>query len=417
MRLIKVTIENFKGVNYGEISFENERRPVGPSILALYGQNGSGKSALVESLLALKYLLQEDPLSARFAKYIHNHDTNEDAFARFTYVYKLRFSSDELWKLEVIFKNNQGEVEITSLDSGLFNPSTGEIDHDLWVDFTSEPPFIAAEFDLFVLGTKDVEILEEGKLKFLYAIHPTDPSISPSVKTLYNKTDFNIDYYMSKHSQTFFHEVTISSDPQNPTVLPRDLIELVSTNLLEALNLIIGYIVPGLQLELFINPETKNNIEGDEVFLISIRNGVKMPLCNESRGVQKLITIAWLLINVYNNEEFIAVIDEIDAGIFEYLLGEIMRVIAEGGEGQLICTSHNLRPLEVLDKGYIAFTTTNPDNRYIKADGIEGADNLRKFYYRNILFEDDNCTIYEPATNADLAMSFIMANPFVVQPY
>ena len=33
-----------------------------------------------------------------------------------------------------------------------------------------------------------------------------------------------------------------------------------------------------------------------------------------------------------------------NSGIFEYLLGEILRVVSEKGKGQLIFTSHNLRP-------------------------------------------------------------------------
>ena len=64
-------------------------------------------------------------------------------------------------------------------------------------------------------------------------------------------------------------------------------------------------------------------------------------------------------------EEYLTV-DELDAGIFEYLLGELLKVISEKGKGQLIFTSHNLRPLETIDKGFIAFTTVNPENRYIR---------------------------------------------------
>lgn len=36
-----------------------------------------------------------------------------------------------------------------------------------------------------------------------------------------------------------------------------------------------------------------------------------------------------------------------NGGIFEYLLGELLNIISEKGKGQLIFTSHNLRPLEI----------------------------------------------------------------------
>lgn len=83
-------------------------------------------------------------------------------------------------------------------------------------------------------------------------------------------------------------------------------------------------------------------------------------------GIKKIISILQLFIEIYNFPSITVAIDEIDSGIFEYLLGELMRIISEKGKGQLIFTSHNLRPLETIDRGFIAFTTTNPENRYIE---------------------------------------------------
>lgn len=76
-----------------------------------------------------------------------------------------------------------------------------------------------------------------------------------------------------------------------------------------------------------------------------------------------------LLIVVFNRESITVAIEKLDAGVFEYLLGELLRIISEKGKGQLIFTSHNLRPLETLDKNFIAFTT-NPSNRYIKLTNV-----------------------------------------------
>ncbi len=36
-------------------------------------------------------------------------------------------------------------------------------------------------------------------------------------------------------------------------------------------------------------------------------------------------------------------IDELDAGVFEYMLGELLDIFAKSAKGQLIFTSHNLR--------------------------------------------------------------------------
>lgn len=96
------------------------------------------------------------------------------------------------------------------------------------------------------------------------------------------------------------------------------------------------------------------------------------------------------MIVVYNDSSITVAIDELDAGTFEYLLGELLRIISEKGKGQLIFTSHNLRPLETLDRGFIAFTTTNPENRYIRLNHVKTNHNLRDFYYRDIVLGEQN---------------------------
>lgn len=74
---------------------------------------------------------------------------------------------------------------------------------------------------------------------------------------------------------------------------------------------------------------------------------------------------------MYNVSSITIDIDELDSGIFEYLLGGLLRILSEKGRGQLIFTSHNLRPLETIDRGFIAFTTTNPNNIYIRITNIK----------------------------------------------
>ena len=43
VRLNGLTIENFKNVKNGQLSFANPRKAYRTSVLGLYGQNGSGK--------------------------------------------------------------------------------------------------------------------------------------------------------------------------------------------------------------------------------------------------------------------------------------------------------------------------------------------------------------------------------------
>ena len=86
--------------------------------------------------------------------------------------------------------------------------------------------------------------------------------------------------------------------------------------------------------------------------------------------------------------------------------GEMLRILSEQGRGQLIFTSHNLRPLETLDKGFIAFTTTNNKKRYIRMSNVKTSHNLRDFYYRDIILGEQSEPVYEPTNNSEIALAF-----------
>ena len=94
----------------------------------------------------------------------------------------------------------------------------------------------------------------------------------------------------------------------------------------------------------------KKNEEVDEkgikfvqIDVYSIRNGKKFLTKYESEGIKRIISLLNYLIAYYNSEQICLVVDELDSGIFEYLLGELLGVLKDDAKGQLIFTSHNLR--------------------------------------------------------------------------
>lgn len=107
------------------------------------------------------------------------------------------------------------------------------------------------------------------------------------------------------------------------------------------------------------------------VEVVSEREGRVIPFRSESDGIKKIISILSALINAYSSPKAIIVVDELDSGIYEFLLGELLEVFSRGAKGQIIFTSHNLRPLEILNKENIIFTTVNSKNRYIKKTDIK----------------------------------------------
>ena len=66
IRITEITLENFKSVKHGKIVFNCGKKfiPYGTQsdILGLYGQNGSGKTSLIEALSILKHLMSGVPV-------------------------------------------------------------------------------------------------------------------------------------------------------------------------------------------------------------------------------------------------------------------------------------------------------------------------------------------------------------------
>ena len=183
---------------------------------------------------------------------------------------------------------------------------------------------------------------------------------------------------------------------------------------IDSINIVLQQLVPGLTVSLnkLGTQLLPDNSLGARVQLVSHKNNKEIAFVYESEGIKKIFSILQLLINVYNNYSITIAIDELDSGIFEYLLGEILKIISEKGKGQLIFTSHNLRPLETIDKGFVAFTTTNPSNRYIRLVNVKTNNNLRDFYYRDLIVDDQSETLYEPTNNSEISLAFREAGDY-----
>ena len=71
VRIVETEIQNFKNVEYGLVQFANysavQRRAAleQNDIEGVYGQNGSGKTALVETMDILRIILSGRPVAAK----------------------------------------------------------------------------------------------------------------------------------------------------------------------------------------------------------------------------------------------------------------------------------------------------------------------------------------------------------------
>ena len=169
---------------------------------------------------------------------------------------------------------------------------------------------------------------------------------------------------------------------------------------IHGLNGVLKLLIPGLGLALQESEGSRAHYRSFSLF--ASRNENFYPLRFESDGVIRLISLLWLIIPAFNDRSFTLAVDEIDGGIYEYLLGDLLNLFVERGKGQLIFTSHNLRPLEMIPKDSIVFTTTNPDNRYVRLKGIGQTNNLRDVYLREIWKQESADPLYEAGDSKEI---------------
>jgi len=176
------------------------------------------------------------------------------------------------------------------------------------------------------------------------------------------------------------------------------------------INTVLQTLIPGIKLKLnTVATTTKDGREGVRITIMSVRGDKTIPLAYESDGIIRIVSILADFIVAYNQGSTTLVVDEFDAGVFEYLLGEMLRVFEHSGKGQLIFTSHNLRPLEVIDKKFIRFTTADPQNRYYKMRNIGNTNNLRNIYLREVKLGNENVEMYRKTKTFKMAKALKLA--------
>lgn len=475
IRLTSLELRNFKNIekgNMGLSSWNAERSFPGSDIIGIYGQNGSGKTSVIQALAILKDIFiggsisrsavdcvskkldDEKTEDARIRiKGVKFEDTSRSAVYEFTYTATIAEANSR------IAETDKGPVitaeEITIKKFGgkeskhtLMAYAGGEDSWDCeirpktaWKNIFASNERIRTELaveqrlalkdhsslifsnDFFMLLWKvcqqddavrdNTTQKEPGNIIQLYELITSIKMFAISDFAIVDTTRYAISIMnhlkMSTHEGEYRDLADASFDVNllEPNDLePSQLDALNST--LKKMNPVLTALVPGLSLSLYRFGQSLGN-DGkpvERVQITCVRDGVALPLRCESEGIKKLVSILMLLIDVYAKPGACVAVDELDSGVFEFLLGELLQVLKEHGRGQLIFTAHNLRPLEILDKGSLYFTTTNPNNRYIKFRGSRERSNLRNQYLRAINLGGQPETVYEPTNSFDIDGAF-----------
>lgn len=469
VRITNVAIKSFKNVNFGELSFVNNRKNFKASILGLYGQNGSGKTALIDALELLKYALCAMEVPDKFADFINvDSDSAEISYSFditlnetiYPVVYRLALGR-EIVQVDgnaELFIEEESKYKVKILNEE-FHCQTrtpdGKLRMGKMIDTKSTATVFVpvSKYELLVGRSKETstDLLVSKKLSqktaktfvfskdLLNAVrsNAANQNAGDEKKTeashyltlLEALVEFgNIELFVintanagliSLNTQPLIFKIrskeneakgtlgTIALLIDKPSMIPEDMYHVTET-VIGNMNIVLEKIIPGLTIAVkdLGNQTMPNGMIGKRIELVSRKNSREIPLKYESEGIKKIVSILQLLVVVYNQESITVAIDELDSGVFEYLLGEILRIISEKGKGQLIFTSHNLRPLETIDRGFVAFTTTNPDKRYIRLANVKENHNLRDFYYRDIMLGEQDEAVYDLTNNAEIALAF-----------
>ena len=449
VRLQEIIMNNFKNVEYGKVSLQsyvNFNKNIDMNlndILGVYGQNGSGKTALVDALEILKLLLSGEKLP-KDMNYLIN-SVSQKAVLQFTFLIErlneryFVYYSVEITKGDYEI-NSKVSKEIISFSPILDNkkkPKSKIIDFDMDYENIIKP---MARYNEIInvdknnavnLGVSKVYALEEGtsfifndrSIKIFNEGFIKNTIFSNIINSLKRFAELNLFVIKSEQlgvvNMNQLLPLTFRLESEN-RIISGDYATLFGTStisedsfillqkIINQINIVINAIIPGMIVDI-IDYGKQLDENGDikiKVELVSVRGENKVPLRYESDGIKKILSILSAMISMYNKSDICLVVDELDAGIFEYLLGEILNVLQENARGQFIFTSHNLRALEKLNKESIIFTTTNPKNRYIKLANVKSNNNLRDFYLRVISLGGQKEDVYEETNTYEINYAF-----------
>ena len=463
VRIIKSELENFKNVKYGEIKYMNYRnverdaKIENHDIVGIYGQNGSGKTAMVEALDILKCALSGNEI--KFSDYeglLSEKQTTKIT----TYFYIEHMDTKYKAKYELELRKNVKDKKIEFYSEKLtywMRGATWKTRRSIFL----KNPFYDTDS---ILGDDMVNIETEPKnhyknISFLnalqnLAVYCAQNNVSLFFNSLIKKNFSNIgennkdEFVLSEvirglydFGRLYLQVVKVNQlgAINNNNIIPvnihcesddviiqgclpmfmnghGEVSEGIYKQLkyaIDSINIALKSIIPNLSIELKQVSEEVNS-EGVKLIQVDVysnRDGKKFLTKYESEGIKRIISLLNYLISLYNNPEICLVVDELDSGIFEYLLGELLGVLSEDAKGQLIFTSHNLRVLEKLNTKNIVCSTTNPDNRYIVLSGVEKNHNHRDFYIRALVLGGQKEELYDETDLQSIGYAFRKANP------
>lgn len=449
VRLSSLKISNIKNVRTGQIVMPNTCQKhltyKTAEVLGLYGQNGSGKTAVIDTLYYLQKIMIGSTLDEEVADYIDAASDQAEIIADFnifieTIIYEVSYRI-------ILQRSGDGANIVRETLSCAINKSDSRSNKTVFIDYQrsqSESVFSPKKRFEEVVETNaenktDLivarKIAEKSNCSYIFGEGSREifcrdyenhfKHYSEVIKALFQFALKDLFVIRNTHSgvisANFFLPMAFKIEQKEigmkgdfavpltePVVLNEERKKLLDM-IVEQINMVLFTIIPGLKIDVYHYGMqlTDSGENGYRVELVSVRENMPpIPIRMESEGIIKIISILNALIQAFGNPSICLAVDELDAGIFEYMLGELLDIFNKSAKGQLIFTSHNLRALEMLDKDNIMFSTVNPERRYIRMKNVKASNNLRDTYIRGITLGGQDEVIYEETDSLRIARAF-----------
>ena len=441
VRIQSATIRHFRNVSFGEIRFPcnmaSDIFSMKSDVLGIYGQNGSGKTTFIDVLEVLKCLLSGAPIKDHLENCISKGRNGSELSFEFS------VEDDQGYKFRVVYSAQMGLDYLNeSVKSSVFQSGEwSRMNPIMETCSTDTKVLITPDTKKRELFGKKTQILDELRVtKRLCVKEHRSFLFSNEVFVLLQEGSGNTLWYHMLAALRHFAGASLfvvnnrgaglsTMETELPVIyrkenslgqlkLPLDQPAIIpavdfsiAREVISTINVVLREVIPGLEIELAplgkeFTEQGGIGIQAQLVRTISnpeTNEAIQLPLKYESEGIKKIISILHLFICAYNSPGITLAIDELDSGIYEYLLGELLQIMQKSGLGQLIFTSHNLRPLEMLNSSSIIFTTTNPESRYVRASNIKPSNNLRLRYFRDITLGSDGEELYQETNSIEIA--------------
>lgn len=419
MKITAIELKNFRSIQHLAMNLANNNFKTIKKLAAIYGENGAGKSTIIDSFKNLCLSIRTLDNLGEFIKFRDNiieqskdstidpniilEHSKDRMFTNIHDVFKnshtINTDKNTIIKYSFYLDNKEGYYQLT------FSEHNELIEEKMYHTIKKNRGIL---FDIKKgkIVTLKSEIIKNSRLEReiinminrYWGQHTLLAIISNEVKN--NNSEFikgniknNILAFidnvakMSFYQHSLSSEIIVSSQHIQGTNIEQGTVPLSWEPHLDMIENILNTFIPSSYsdvLKVFYKKD-KNNKLIQYKLIFRKRIGGKptdIPVKLESGGTRRLIKVLPLLIDAIKGH--IVIIDEIDNGIHDLLISQILKSISETIKGQLIFTTHNTQLMNSISNSnvFILNTDRNGTKEIYSLDefGIRSTNNTSKMY-------------------------------------